>query len=282
MWFVCLGLWGCGATPASTAPTVVQSAQDLQKLSDEFDGNALNGWKRVFQTEGWGADQLEKLSVTGGELMMMPRTSTWYMDYRAELTYKDVTGDFMVTTKVAVTGRNGQSAPRSSYSLGGLMIRAPRRDSASNWRPGGENYVFLSLGSADQLGEFQFEVKTTQNSNSELEKTSAPSGQARLRILRLGANIVAMSDAGDGWKVQKRYQRSDMPETLQVGMTVYTDYESASRLSPVQHNGTAISSGNPDLIAKFDYVRFAKPIVPAGMNLSQSTDAEIVAVFGKD
>ena len=47
------------------------------------------------------------------------------------------------------------------------------------------------------------------------------------------------------------------PSTLQVGMTVYTDYPTASSVSPFMHNSTVIHAGNPDLVAAFDYFRFA-------------------------
>lgn len=256
-------------------------AGDIAPLSDEFDKpDSLANWKRVDKTEGWNADQLAKFSSENGWLTMVPHTSTWYQDYRGVLVYKDVPGDFVVTTRLRATGRDGQSAPRSMYSLGGLMVRTPRPDTRATFQPGRENYVFLSLGTADQPGRFQFEVKTTQNSQSDLEKILAPSSDAWLQIAKVGRSIILLRNEGEGWLVHKRYDRPDMPPTLQVGLTVYTDYPSASRVSAFDHNSTVVRSGNPDLIAKFDYVRFRRPAVPAGLNVSRASDSELLRFLG--
>ena len=274
-------LTGCQPEAPAVTGQSAGGGADIKGLSDEFDSaESLNGWKRIYQTEGWGADQLEKYAIENGEMVLMPYASTWYMDYRGVLVYKEVSGDFVVTTKVKTSGRNGQSAPRSSYSLGGIMIRSPRSDNAKSWRPGGENYVFLSLGSADQAGQFQFEVKTTQNSQSTLEKVPAASGEALLQVARIGSNVVTLRKQGGSWVVHKRYQRGEFPQTMQVGFTVYTDYSYASQLQPREQNGTAIKGGNPDLIARFDYMRFRRPAVPAGVDVARAADADLLKFLG--
>jgi hypothetical protein len=77
-----------------------------------------------------------------------------------------------------------------------------------------------------------------------------------------------------------------MPRELQVGMTVYTDYGSASRLDPARHNVTVIRQGNPDLIASFDYFRFRRPAIPATFreralsNPAEVADAELLSFLG--
>ncbi len=272
---------GCNPGAPTSQATPAQRSLDISALSDEFDSSAgLGTWKHVHQTEGWNADQLAKFTADGGWLTLVPHTSTWYMDYRGVLVYKDVPGDFVVTTRLVTTGRDGRSAPRAPYSLGGIMVRSPRSDRASNWREGGENYVFLSLGSADQSGRYQFEVKTTQNSQSNLEKILAPSGEAQLRVAKIGPHLILLRNQGNGWTVHKRYARPDMPATLQVGLTVYTDYNSASQLGARQHNGTVIQGGNPDLIARFDYVRFLRPKVPSGLDLARASDAQLLQFLG--
>lgn len=268
------------ADRAAVAQVSGSGQSDIKGLSDEFDGSSLSGWKRVSQVEGWGADQLEKMSMVGGELVLMPRTSTWYMDYRGVLIFKEVSGNFVVTAKVKATGRDGVSAPRSDYSLGGIMVRAPRSDNAGSWRPGGENYVFLSIGSADRPGNFQFEVKTTQNSKSNLEKTNASSGEALLQVARIGSTMVMLKKQDGRWSVHKRFDRGDFPQTLQVGMTVYTDYSNASKMGAKQQNGTAIQGGRPDLMARYDYMRFARPKLPAGFDARSASDGDLLKVLG--
>src|SRR5258708_5146904 len=174
-------------------PLAASAADDLSALSDEFnDAATLTRWQRVEVVEGWNADQLEKLDINttrAGRLFMMPYTSTWYADYRGELTFKTVTGDFVVTTDVEVTSRLGTGAPRSSYSLAGIMVRAPRTISPQTWHPGGENYVFLSLGAANTPGTFQNEVKTTLNTVSTLPITPAPGNPIHIHISPLGPYI---------------------------------------------------------------------------------------------
>ncbi|HEX9501371.1 MAG TPA: hypothetical protein VGA10_06940, partial [Thermoanaerobaculia bacterium] len=171
-------------------PFAAMAADDLTPLSDEFnDASTLSQWKRVYVVEGWPANQLEVQDINTtrpGHMVMIPFTSTWYNDYRGELTFKEVTGDFVVTTDVEATQRNGTGAPRSRFSLGGIMIRNPRQITPATWQPGGENYLFLSLGSADQPGMFQFEVKSTVNSNSVLIPTLAGTGHAIIQYARIG------------------------------------------------------------------------------------------------
>jgi len=260
---------------------------DLAALSTEFDSAAdLNAFQRVHQVEGSPADQLARGEVDNGWLVLEPHTSVWYQDYRGVLLFKPITGDFVVTTHAVVSGRNG-GPPRSNYSLGGLMVRTPRQITPQTWQPRGENYVFLSLGAAGNPGQWQFEVKTTVNSDSQLRVVGANGGDGLIRIARIGQSIVCLRNQGGQWQVHQRYRRADFPQTLQVGLCVYTDYNSASRLQPRQHNQTVIREGNPDLIARFEYLRYQRPQVPAnlaGQDLSNPgavPDAALLSFLGQ-
>ena len=238
--------------------------------------------KRVFATEGWNADQLEQQNINvtrPGAMLMMPFTSTWYNDYRGELTFKEVTGDFVVTTDVTVSQRNGSGAPRSQYSLGGIMVRFPRPITPATWHPGGENYLFLSLGAASSPGTFQFEVKNTTSSNSVLSIDFAGTGHAQIQWTRIGPYFIALRNINGTWVVHRRYVRGDMPPTLQVGMTVYTDFPSAAMLQPFAHNSTVIHSGFPDLVAAFDFFRFERPKVPSSLTNANLMDVVAVPDF---
>ena len=148
------------------------SATDLQPLSDEFENaGTLGTWRRVHVEEQWNAEQLEVWDIdatTPGRMTMIPYTVVWYGEWRGPYAFKQVGGDFVVPTEVTSTGRNGVSVPASLYSLGGILIRTPRSITPATWAPGGENYVFLSLGYGTGAPTFQFEVKTTTNSNSYL------------------------------------------------------------------------------------------------------------------
>ena len=286
------------AKTQSTTPTTAKTPtsppaenDDLVELSDEFtDPATLRNWLRIYQTEQTQADQLAVCEIgrpQRGWLTLVPHASSWYQDYRGMLVYKNISGDFVVTTRMRNTNRAGNGAPRSNYSLAGIMVRTPRDVTPRTWRPGGENYIFLSHGSARNAGRFEFEVKTTINSNSQLEVTPATSSEVLVRVVRVGPDFVLLRKDGDrSWQVHQRYRRPDMPKELQVGLTVYTDYSTISRLQPLQQNTQVIRGGNPDLRAMFDYVHFERPQVPASWrqrsiaNSSQVSDADILAAFG--
>ncbi|MCA9003715.1 MAG: hypothetical protein KDA70_00470 [Planctomycetaceae bacterium] len=265
---------------------------DLKQLSDDFeDASTLKQWSRIFQTEQSNADQLEQFDIgktKPGWMVMVPYSSTWYMDYRGVLVYKEVKGDFVVTSNIRVARRGGDGAPRSNYSLAGLMIRTPRDVTPQSWKPGGENYIFLSLGSANRPGSFQFEVKTTLNSRSTLAVTDAGTPTAMIQIARIGDDFILLKKTPDGnWNVHQRYRRTDMPEQLQVGLTVYTDYSTASRLRPPQQNTQVIRNGRPDLVAGFDFVHFQRPAVPASLkgkslsNKAEVSDSQLLQFLGE-
>jgi hypothetical protein len=283
-------LMGCaiGAALLNAQPA---PADDLAPLCDEFDNAAsLPNWQRVYQTEGWNANQLQTFNINtsqAGWMRMVPHASTWYQDYRGELTYKNVGGDFAITTRVRATNRAGTGAPNAQFSLAGIMVRTPRNITPATWAPGGENYVFLSLGAANNPGTYQFEVKTTTNSVSNLLTAAAPGNEADIQVARLGSSLIMLRrPSGGAWAVHQRYSRPDMPAQLQAGLTVYTDWPTASTYTPFNQNSTVILGGNPDLDARFDFVRYRRPIVPAalqGLNFSdpaQVSDAQLLSFLG--
>lgn len=283
---------GAAAPAAVVAAAAAAPADDLAGLSDEFgDAATLASWRRVYREEGWPADQLERLDVNGmspGWLTMMPYASTWYRDYRGELTYKQVEGDFVATTRVRVARRGGAAgAPQSQFSLAGVMVRTPRSITPATWRPGGENYVFLSLGAASLPGTFQYEVKSTTASDSRLAIVDAGTSEALLQVARVGPHLILLRrSAGGSWVVHRRYARADFPAALQVGLTAYTDYPTCAQLAPFDHNSRVITWGHPDLVARFDYVHYRRPVVPAdlaGKDLSDPVavpDADLLRFLG--
>lgn len=273
-----------GAPAAGATPASPQSS--LAALSDDFaNPKTVSEWQRVERVEGWGNDPIETLVADKGWLTVIPRTSTWYRDYRGVLLFKSVTGDFVVTAHLSAARRGGGGAPRSKFSLAGIMIRTPRQITPQTWRPGNENYVFLSLGAADTPGTYQFEVKTTVASDSQLSLSPAPSGEAIIRVARIGGTVITMLKDGSGWRIHRRYSRPDFPATLQAGLTCYTDWDNASKLSPPEHNAATIRTGSPDLVAKFDYVNFARPNVPSelvGKPLDGVSDQVLLRFLGGD
>jgi len=286
----CLVLFTLGVLLLLTSTGGIHAADDLAELSDEFDDpRSAAKWLHAYKVEGSKANQLESFDIHRmhkGELVMVPYVSVWYQDYRGVLAFKEVAGDFVVTTRLQVTGRSGDGAPRASFSLAGIMLRTPRDVTPETWRPGGENYVFLSAGSANQPGTYQLEVKTTVDSQSTLIVKDGK-GIVTLRSVRVGPHILLLRKFEDGqWTVHQRYYRDDMPEKLQVGLTCYTDWDTCKHMTPAKHNQTVIQTGTPDLKARFDYVRYARPVLPDELKGSALSDAKrvsdeaILTVFG--
>lgn len=287
-------------------PDAVPGLDDLCQLDDEFDAaSTLTLWRRIYQVEGWPFDQLQTWDINtsrAGHMTLMPWTSSWYQDLRGALVFKEIDGDFVVSTRFEASNRTRTGAPGSLYSLAGLFIRSPRAiTSPAQWTPGGENYVFLSAGAASAPGTYQYEVKSTLNSDSLLtissacEPTCSTVPVFELRAARLEGEhfILLRRPEGGAWRVHRRYARSDMPERLQVGLTAYTDWAAIEGVywpnNQFGHNTSLITTGAPDLLAQFDFVRFRRPQIPADLagrdfsaafdpnNAASVSDAELLA-----
>ena len=297
-----------GATlgaPASATLTINDDdlppfTDDLAVLSDEFDSAAtLGDYQRVNTVEGWNADKLEARDINtsrAGRMTMLPRTGGWFNDYIGELTFRPVSGDFVVTTEVIPRNRAGTAAPSGEYSLAGLMMRTPtgHTTGATGWPLGQQNYVFLSMGAANNPGTYQFEVKNTVNSASGLTISSAPSSQTELQIARLGGAVITLRrDLGGQWLVHRRFARADFPAAVQVGLVAYTDWLGIQARFPIAQpgsylaqNSSVITDQNPGLRAEFEYLRYHRPQIPANLagrdfsNPAQVTDAELLAFLG--
>lgn len=280
---------------------------DLTIFSDEFDDpGSLSHWSRIYETEGWGNDVLEVFDANitrPGHLVMTPYSSSWFEEWRGELTYKNVTGDFVITTFVEPRNRAGTGRPERDYSLAGIMVRVPRAmTNVNEWTAGGQNYVFLSMGSANRAtAGYEYEVKTTSNSTSVLFIEGTDATRAAIQVARLGPHLIMMRrDEGEEWVVHRRYYRPDFPETLQAGLTVYTDWDTVFSVGVENNNqliltngveligGGTLSGAEPDLVAAFDYVRFARPLIPGGLedadfsNPGAVTDEQLLLFLGDE
>jgi len=108
--------------------------------------------------------------------------------------------------------------------------------------PGGgaESYVFIVLG--QDVDDLSVETKTTVAGVSTFAGPAWPSGDAELRICRVGATFVLLKRdiAGGAFVSAATYERADLPNDLQVGPFLYAD------------------TAAPDLAATFDEVTFAR------------------------
>lgn len=216
----------------------------LAPLSDEFDElSRLSQWSRRHEVEGEPA-QFSQLDQVGGRLEFQPTTSGWYGDFDGPFFYKMVSGDFVVETWVEADDRDGVGGPPEElFNSAGLLARDPAH------APGVENWIMHNVGL--QNGEVATEGKTTVDSISVL--TLVPgANRGVLRICRQGEELtLARRLEGETEFTETHvFPRADFPEELQVGMIV-NGWNSGGT--------TPDTTRTPDLLARFDYVRFWTP-----------------------
>ncbi|HSH93868.1 MAG TPA: Ig-like domain-containing protein, partial [Roseimicrobium sp.] len=284
---------------------------DLAPRGDEF-GNAssISQWSLLQNAEGWNINKLEQWNVNSsapGRMRLMPTTTAWYMNLRGPMVFKEVTGDFIATVRIDIGRRNNQPGrPEAAYSFGGLMIRAPQNTVAaapnppaapgtrlswppsgfaSDWTPNQENHIGISLGSPytwqnPATNQWVVEVRSTVNGYTSNgwspEGVPAGTGVVTLQAVRIGSTFLLLRRHGDGpWIIEQRYERADLPATVQVGMHCVTDYQGIldNNLFSGQngledtyhHNRNVISAANgfintnPDLVMDVDYFRLSRP-----------------------
>ncbi|WP_235290732.1 DUF1349 domain-containing protein [Portibacter lacus] len=281
-------------------------------LNDEFNSPCnLSDWNNITEVEGWmtpggqPAEHLEEFDISRtypGDLYMMPWTTSWYADLRGALIFKEITGDFVFTTRIIVRNRAGlDQLPSTVYSLAGMMIRSPRNftNGISGWTAGGENYVFLSIGRANTNanGPFQLEVKNTINSNSNLNISNIGVSEIYMRMVKVNGTILVMRSFDNiTWVVHRRYSRPDLPETCQIGYVTYTDWPAINahwdnNIANVMNSNTNILNDdystdfnwNPDLIGRFSFARFNDVNLPQeneNTDFMTADEGLILSLFG--
>ncbi|MEM6884251.1 MAG: hypothetical protein AAF571_04410 [Verrucomicrobiota bacterium] len=282
--------------------TSLALADDLAPLSDEFsNASTFSKWQDLGVVEGWTTPSYEIADINTsepGHFHLVPGPNTWFAHLRGLLMFKEVTGDFVVTAKFRVLSRHNAAdpteVPNRSFSLTGIFIHGPRNITQAApdpyrtdavWPPGDfgsdyventENYIFLSYGSAGNPGTRQFEIKATRNSSSQLyfDSTGIDQNETEvwLQLVRVGDTVVCLRKHGESepWIVENRYPNAvhHFPvfgDTLQVGITAYTDWETAAPFNAgglqtsYHFNYAPPTDGMPDLISQVDYFRFRRP-----------------------
>lgn len=280
MRFAALAL--CVVTPAFLQAALAETKpDDIKHLSTVFDQPAaLAGWREHAVpgfSRKWAAPIVEQ-----GALVLRPTSSGWFEDMQAGHLYRTIDGNFVVTARLKVEGTEAQ-LPQTLFSLAGLFVRAPRDGlTAETWRPGAENWLFFSIGTATPAGRPQFEVKTTYNSLSTLKIADASAAYANgetrwvdLRIARQGElfSLLYRIDGEAAFTLHDQFIRPDLPTRLNVGLTAYADWGSAAPIYPdfARYN-TEAPAMNADLVAFVERIDFRLPTV----------DRFPVASFGVD
>jgi hypothetical protein len=271
--------------------STIKSTQSdaLNRFNTIFDSpQALEGWS-LLSIEGW-PDRWHafRFEEENGQrhLAIEPKVSSWYEDIIGGFLYQSITGDFEVTARVKASGRKGLT-PTRSFSLGGLMVRAPREVTSHNFEPGKENWLFLTTGTVDRPGEPQFEVKTTMNSVSTLRSYPAQQGWVNLRIVRLRELFTLLYRYdGEEWTYLDQWVRPDLPQTVQVGLIAYTDWDGAAEVYPNLEaiNKGQIPNGVEDLTLRVASIEFREPgIERFGTELTSfsSIGSDKIAAFSR-
>jgi hypothetical protein len=271
---------------AQPVPGPPAKLEDIATLSDEFtSADSLAAWKRFDVVEGW-PDQAKRLAIADGSLVLEPYTSGWFAEFHAPFVFKELSGPFVATARVRVKGKES-AVPVEPWSLAGLMVREARPGSGKTRELRGENWMFLTTGAAHEGSKPVFETKSTVNSRSNLKLSPAREGWIELRIVRIGPAFILMSRYGsEAWQVRDRFYRMDFARNVQVGLCAYTGWNSAQDLQndPMKFNTTVLKDRKADAILEVDWVRFSRPVLPAGnpANLTDysMSDEAIVKLYG--
>lgn len=218
------------------------ATDDLVALNDEFDSQTLSNWT-IYNNDTTSLSNPTSISISNGSLQLTPQSQTlWFNAIQTgAMVSKTISGNFVASTSVQVRRRtNFNLAPNQTVELAGLMVR--------NRFTSLENYVFIVLGFDEN--DLSVEVKTTINDVSSYIGPSRSSTDGELRICRIGENFYLYLKGTDGaWIAQNHpttgnpvFVRSDLPNSIEVGLNIYAN------------------QGTPDVTARFDYLRFYRPV----------------------
>lgn len=257
------------ARAATALETQLANASDLSPLNNEFDSSIGNlTWLDSAGVTG-PAVKDSWLSVRSNE-----RTPVWYSDTSGAMLYAYVSGDFMVETKVTSNQRSDlKKQSDSRYTSAGLIVRDPASTA------GKMRWMVFNVGSQDGFfgteikttrdapGGFSLDALTGNASSSTWfsNRIEGSSNEAKLRICRVGPELrfFLMPAGKSTWSEEAltsstvragiegdipglnangpmRFQRADLPATLQVGLMA-NDIGNAA-------------TGE----ARFDYLRFSR------------------------
>jgi hypothetical protein len=244
--------------------TLLYGQNELKDLSDEFnDSTSLTSWSLFHLVENF-PDRIRHISINKnntGVLQLQPKASGWYADNQAPFLFKTVSGNFDVRARVKVTGAETE-LPSVDWSLAGLMVRQPKHTTSANWMPRQENWLFITTGVADNTQLPVLEVKTTNNSLSNLKLRPVKTGWIELRIVHMDAAFILMTRTeGEGWTVRERFYRPVMTGPLQVGLNAYSCWNAipVELKSDARAFNETVPPVKADLLLQVDYIRFARP-----------------------
>jgi regulation of enolase protein 1 (concanavalin A-like superfamily) len=245
--------------------SLVFSQAASEQLDDDFSASGtLTNWTWLHTVEGW-PDKVKKQTIVDGHLVIEPGTSGWFADKNAPFLYKEVKGDFDVRARIKATGLTSDIS-QTIWSLGGLMVRVPKKGSKDNWQPKDENWLFMTVGVAEQKSKQVIETKYTSNSRSHLKLRDAKAEWITLRIVRVGNAFILLYryDADKQWTAHERFYLMDWPSVLQIGFNAYTNSMAVPPDilwgDPFKFNTQTFDHlGKQDFRLMVDFINFKKP-----------------------
>ena len=215
-----------------TVLDLIQLLGPFSELDDDFESGILDPSWQVANPANYTRE------FVSGRLILTPLGYTqWYQaENSGGLLSKLVEGNVKITARIRARSVNNPSQPVTGgpFQLGGLMLRNP--NSAQ------ESYVFVAVGLSG--GDLAIETKTTQNSGSSFQASFWGTGDAELRLCRIGQRffMYARPLGGGTWQfgtpAVPYFDRPDLPWTLMAG--------------PIAYGPTA----SPDLQAEFEEIRY--------------------------
>lgn len=220
------------------------SDQSLKELSDEFnDQTTLNQWLTA-QDISSDEDMLPSMDINvtnPGHMYIVPKAGTWFGDNTGHLSYKMVSGDFVVTMRVKVIGKSS-SIPTGMFDLAGLMARTPSQVEGEVVQSGNENWEYFTTGGFNNTRIIDY--KQNVNSQPNYGTKEVNTEWIELRMARIGSTFVKLyrEDGQEEWNLANIHDRNDLPDALQVGICILTNLD-----------------GEPDHTITIDYIRYDNP-----------------------
>ena len=212
--------WPVNPTPTSSpAPTSVPTATQTPVATSTSAPMEISSVPGFEDWAVFNAPAVEIQAEEGALLLTLKRRALWFMDRQGVLAYTLVEGDFKITADLYAMKRSDPSqAPGGdgTVQLGGVMAR--------DGTGGQENYVFIVLG--DDGNGLSVETKNTVDDFSEYQGPPWNAASAGLRLCRMGQTFKLYkrhTESEEPWIPAASFERPDLPESLQVGVNIYTN-----------------------------------------------------------
>ncbi len=283
-------LFLCLAASAWADPLILD---DIPGMNDEFDvPETLADWKNA-ATEESEPSRIEAMDIDKtehGGLYFRPTEGIWWRGFHGVFLHKTIDGDFVVTTRVKVTGRDKvfPDYRKNNWQIAGIMLRKPI-DVSMPAASRVENWVFNTFG-AGIMEKYLFDVgETRDNKYTCFPFFARRSEWVELRSVRFGKYLIAMKKyEGGKWDVLVKLERPDLPSTLQVGMMAnssgyqYPFSELAKAYDYAAYDSRIVELAvKPNLEAYFDYMRFKKiNMTKEAFDDIWTQDSKIIEHFG--